>query len=126
MRTVDEIADDISLGIIRLDEAVAELADANRVDDLAELVERRISLPRGDAVACFCARTELPVALMCRALGMTLNGYSAILRMRRRAHLSTEAVPAALLSAYSGVPRPTLEELQGRLMTASESGDQPG
>lgn len=122
MRTLDEIADDISLGIMRLDEAVTELADANRLDELAELLERRIALPRNEALASLSDRAELPAALVCRAAGLSLNGYSAVLRMRRRASRDGGAVPGALLSAYPGIPRPTLEELQRQLRAKSGRG----
>jgi hypothetical protein len=115
VRTLAEITDDIALGIMRLDEAVTELADANRLDGLAELMERRIALPRGKALTTLQARAELPAALMCRTAGLSLNGYSAVLRMRRRVRRDGETVPAALLSAYPEIPRPTLEELQRQL-----------
>ena len=115
MRTLAEIADDVSLGIVRLDEAVTELADANRLDDLAELLERRIALPRRVARATLEAPAELPAALVCRAAGLSANGYSAVLRMRWRVRREKEAVPTALLSAYAGIPRPTLEELLHQL-----------
>lgn len=120
VRTLAEIADDISLGITRLDEAVTELADASRLEDLAELLERRIAFARSDALTCLTAREELPAALICRAAGMNLNGYSAVLRMRRRICPEAEVVPAALLSAYAGIPRPTLEELQRRVLVLTD------
>jgi hypothetical protein len=122
VRTLAEIADDIALGITPLDEAVTELADANRLDDLAELLERRIALPREEGMASLSDRAELPAALLCRAAGLGLNGYSAVLRMRRRVRRDASVVPGALLSAYSGIPRPTLEELQRHLAAkAAES-----
>jgi len=120
VRTLAEIADDVSLGIVRLDEAVTELADANRLDDLAELLERRVALPRRAALASLEATAELPAALVCRTAGLSANGYSAVLRMRWRVRREKEAVPTALLSAYAGIPRPTLEELQRQLSAVSD------
>ena len=115
VRTLAEIMDDISLGLLRLDEAVTELADDDRLDDIANLVEWRVALPRSEAFASLTDAAELPTALVCRTAGLSANGYSAVLRMRRRMRCGVDPVPAPLLGAYADMPRPSLEELRTQL-----------
>ena len=62
---------------------------------------------------------------MCRAAGLKLDSFSALLRMRRRYHRGTESAPAQALSLFSELSRAAAEKrlaamLPGRRQAASE------
>jgi hypothetical protein len=114
-RSLDQIRDDLALGAVRLDEAVIELADANRVEDVAALLVARVSLAPEDAALSLEGAPERPAALLCRAAGLGINGYSAVLRMRCRNRQTAFSASGALLSAYLALPRPSPTELAAQL-----------
>jgi hypothetical protein len=124
VRALNDIIDDISLGILCLDEAVTELADDDRLDDIAALIEWRVALPRDEAFASLTDSNELPTALVCKTAGLSANGYSAVLRMRRRLRRDLESVPAPLLGAYPEIPRPRVDELRRQLPALLVPGSQ--
>lgn len=111
-----------ALGADERDERVIHLADADLAEDLAAMAGQTVGLTDREALALLLARAELPAALLCRALGMTADGYSAVLRMRHRRRRDGRTLPSALLSAYGGIVRPTTEELRRQVAAL---GDQP-
>jgi hypothetical protein len=102
-RSLDVLMDQIARGLINLDEAVTALADADAAPDVAKLLAERVDLRANTIVRALCALAEEPAALLCRAAGMKVNGYSAIMRMRRR-RLRSQRSPAELLERYQQIP----------------------
>jgi hypothetical protein len=99
-RPLIQIKEDMLLGALRLDDAIIELADEDRVEDIVRVLSVRAGLASDDALRLFIGVSERPAALFCRMAGVGLNGYSAVLRMRRRARKGAQEEPAALLNAY--------------------------
>ena len=97
-----------------LDDAVTELADRARRAEIAELLAVRLGFENARVVAALAAPQEEPLALLCRAAGLSLNGYSAVLRMRWRKRRDRAASPAALLEAYGSLAKLTIGELAAR------------
>ncbi|HEX2217081.1 MAG TPA: hypothetical protein VHG27_10390 [Xanthobacteraceae bacterium] len=124
-RALADIEDEVALGAARIDDAAIELADADRVGELAALLASRLSIPQVDTVRILGGRPEQPVALLCRGAGLSLNGYSAVLRMRCRQRASRLAGPEALLHDYLKLARLPARELSNRLqaeLTLEDSG----
>ena len=109
-RSLDVLMDQIARGLINLDEAVAALADADAAPDVAKLLADRVGLRANTIVRALCASAEEPAALLCRAAGLRVNGYSAIMRMRRR-RLRSQGSPAELLERYQQVPQETAQRV---------------
>lgn len=115
---MDRLLTDIADGMIRFEDAVTQLADAGREADIATLIAPRLALRSDFVVQLLGARAEQPIALVCRAAGLSPNGYSAILRMRRRKRPNRDVPATVLLAAYREVPRLAPIELP-RHLTAS-------
>lgn len=98
-RSLSTLKDQLRLGLILIDEAITELADQDRADDIAALITARLRFEPSDVSDILLAGPEAPTALLCKAAGVKLNGFSAILRMRHRRGLET-GEPAAQLRAY--------------------------
>ena len=124
-RPLADIENDLALAALRLDDAVVELADGGRVTDIAVLLAARIAMSVEEALRVLEAVPERPAALLCRAAGVSLNGYSALLRMRRRNDVNPLTEPTALMNAYLVLTRPSASELPGELEAgrASPQGD---
>ena len=97
-------------GLLALDEALVELADANCVVTIAAVVAERIRT-QPDVVARFLdAESDEQISVICRAAGFSLNGFSAVLRMRRRRnHGSRSAIEA--LAYFSSLNRASAERI---------------
>jgi len=97
-------------GLLALDEALVELADANCVVTIAAVVAERIHV-QPDVVARFLdANSDEQISVICRAAGFSLNGFSAVLRMRRRRnHGSRNATEA--LAYFSSLNRASAERI---------------
>ena len=102
---------DLADGAVTLDEAVIRLADADRDRDIAALIGTRLSVEADIVARALTAHWQEAAAMLCRTAGLGANGYSAVLRMRRRAGRILDASPAALLAAYVQRPRASREEL---------------
>jgi hypothetical protein len=102
---------DLADGAVTLDEAVIRLADAGRDRDIAALIGKRLSVEADIVARALTARWQEAAAMLCRTAGLGANGYSAVLRMRRRAGRILDASPAALLAAYLQRPRASPAEL---------------
>ena len=97
-------------GLLALDEALAELADANCVLTIAAVVAERIRV-QPDVVARFLdAESDEQISVVCRAAGFSLNGFSAVLRMRRRRHHGSRGATEAL-AYFSSLNRASAERI---------------
>jgi hypothetical protein len=97
-------------GLLALDEALAELADANCVITIAAVVAERIRV-QPDVVARFLdADSDEPISVICRAGGFSLNGFSAVLRMRRRRSRGSLSAAEAL-AYFSSLNRASAERI---------------
>ena len=104
-------------GTVTLDDAVIRLADADSERDIAVLIGARLSIEQDVIVRALAAHWQEAAAMLCRTAGIGTNGYSAVLRMRRRAGRTLDASPAALLAAYLQRRKASREELTELLHT---------
>ena len=82
-----------------------QLADGDRVSDLAVLLCRRTAVkPRGFVRNLF-APDEAPLMKMCRAAGLDLESFSAVLRLRRRRHRFSAGAISEILRSYQALHR---------------------
>ena len=93
------VLDGVTDGLVLLDDAAIKLADADAVEAVAELLSPRIDLPPDRVVRAIEAPSEAALTVICRAAGLNVNGFSAILRMRRR-RLPSDVSPAEVLAAF--------------------------
>ena len=108
-------------GLLALDDALAELADADCTAAIAGLIAERVKL-RVDIVShALDAQTDEPISVMCRVAGFRINSYSALLRMRRRQNRGTESAPAYALTFFSDLSPASAERLLQRM--ALEPGE---
>jgi len=97
-------------GLLALDETLAELTDANCIVTIAAVIAERVRL-RADIVAqALDAESDEPISVMCRAAGFSLNGFSALLRMRRRRNHGSRSAADAL-AFFSGLQRASAERI---------------
>jgi len=78
------VLDQVREGLVLLDDAVVELADADAVLGLAGLIAQRLGLEPEDVFRAIAAPSEQLLTILCRAAGLNINGFSAVLRMRCR------------------------------------------
>lgn len=97
-------------GLLALDEALAELADANCVVTIAAVIAERIRLQPDMVARALDAESDEPISVMCRASGFSLNGFSALLRMRRRRNHGTRSATQAL-AFFSGLNRASADRI---------------
>jgi uncharacterized protein (DUF2336 family) len=110
-RSLDVLMDSIARGMMNLDEAITELADADAAPEVAKLLADRIDLRADTIIRALCAPAEEPAALLCRAAGLRVNGYSAIVRMRRRRRRGSQGPPAEILERYQHMPLETAQRV---------------
>jgi hypothetical protein len=97
-------------GLLALDEALAELADANCIVTIAAVIAERIRLEAGTVALALDTESDEPISVMCRAAGFSLNGFSALLRMRRRRNHGSRSAAEAL-AFFSGLQRASAERI---------------
>ena len=97
-------------GLLALDEALAELADANCVVTIAAVIAERVGLQPDMVARALDAESDEPISVMCRAGGFSLNGFSALLRMRRRRNHGTRSATQAL-AFFSGLNRASADRI---------------
>jgi hypothetical protein len=91
-------------GNLLFGEAVLELADADHLVDLAALIARKLGL-RSDMVVSNLFGPDIePAMLICRAAGLDLNAFSAVLRLRQRRKRAGHGRPGEALRNYLGIP----------------------
>src|SRR5580704_2369872 len=110
-RPLDELTDGIEAGSLRLSDAVIELADADRLTDLAVLVGNRAGVDHHEFVLNLFAADERALMQTCRAAWLDLESFSAILRLRRRRRPFIAADIGRLLRAYQAM---AMAENRGR------------
>lgn len=96
--------------MLALDEALAELADANCIATIAALIAERVRLQADIVAQTLDAASDEPISVMCRAAGFSLNGFSALLRMRRRRNCGSRSAADAL-AFFSGLQRASAERI---------------
>src|SRR5712691_4060715 len=94
------VLDQVTHGYVLLDDAIIALADAGRISCLAMLVAQRIGLSADTVERVLAAQSAEPATLLCRAAGLGVNSYSAVLRMRRRGRQDSGPSPAQALSGF--------------------------
>lgn len=110
-RPLELIMDHVARGLTRLDEAVVELADVDAAPDVAKLIADHVELRADTVTRALCATADAPVALLCRAAGLKINGYSGIVRMRRRRRRGLEHSPEQVLEQYQRIPLETAQRV---------------
>ena len=110
-RSLGVLMNQLDGGLIKLDEAVIELADVDATPDVAKLLAGQVDLRFETVMRAVCAPADDPVALLCRAAGLKMNGYSAIVRMRRRRRRGPDASPAKVLDQYQHIPLETAQRV---------------
>jgi hypothetical protein len=104
LRALPILLDLIDRGDLLFGEAVLALADAGHLVDLAALIGNRLGL-RSDIVVTNLFGAELqPAMTICRAAGLDLDGFSAVLRLRHRRQRNG-GDPGAALRDYLNVSR---------------------
>jgi len=102
-------------GLLAHDEALAEMADADCTVAIAAAIAERVRLRTDLVQRALDAESDEPISVMCRAAGFTMNSYSALLRMRRRANRGAESEPAHALTFFSALSRTSAERQLPRL-----------
>ena len=102
-------------GLLALDEALSELADADCAAAIAAAISERVRLRTDLVQRALDAESDEPITVMCRAAGFKMNSYSALLRMRRRANRGAECAPAHALTFFSALSRTSAEGQLPRL-----------
>ncbi len=100
----------VARGVVGFDDAVIELADADQAFDVARLLGERLSLSGETAMMVLFASSEEAMAIVCRAAGLRVNGFSSVLRLRRRrrqGHHTAFRPPAEALTAFSRIDTDT-------------------
>ena len=110
-RPLELLLDLVDRGVITLDEAVTEIADADGALQVSRLIAGRIDLRPDTVMRALYAASEEPVTVVCRGAGIYLNGFSAVLRMRRRRRRGGDSNPAAALNAFLQLPPETAERV---------------
>lgn len=108
-------------GLLALDEALAELADADCIITIAAVIAERVRLQPDIVSQALEAESDEPISVMCRAAGFSLNGFSALLRMRRRRNRGTRSA-ADSLAFFSGLHRPSAERIVQQMVPRNAGG----
>ena len=110
-RPLEVIIDFVEREVMTLDEAVIELADVDATPDVAKLIADRVDLRADTVTRALCAPADEPVALLCRAAGLRTNGYSAIVRLRRRRRRGCDGSPVKVLEQYQNISLDTAQRV---------------
>lgn len=98
-RPADVLGDLVSRGLLSIDDALTELADADRAVEVATLMAEKLAIGPELVMLVLFSPNEEAMTILCRASGLGINGFSSVLRMRRRRRRSTRP-PAQVLSAF--------------------------
>lgn len=100
-RPLDVILDEVAGEMIRFADAVVELADADRITDLATLVCTRLAVDVPVFVNEMFAPNEVRLFHRCCEAKLDLDALSAMMRLRKRHHpLGAETI-SGMLRAWS-------------------------
>ena len=114
---VEQVAD----GYLLLDDTVIAFADADHIPGLVLLIARRTGLPSSAVEHALAAKSSGPATLLCRAAGLGANGFSAVLRMRRRRLRGESVNPAHVLADFLQTP---MDVAQGAV-TMMKANEEP-
>ena len=104
------VVDQITDGYLLLDDTVVAFADADHTAGIALVIARRTGLAAATVARALAAKSSGPAKLLCRAAGLGANGFSAVLRMRRRRLREEGLNPAHVLADFLQTP---MEVAQG-------------
>jgi hypothetical protein len=102
-------------GLLAAEEALVELADGDCGAAIAALVAERIRLDAALVLRALEAGDDQTISVMCRAAGFKINGYSAVLRMRRRHGRGAGSAPTDALTFFSSLSRASAERIVEQL-----------
>jgi hypothetical protein len=114
------VIEQVSQGYLLLDETAIAFADADHVAGIALLVARRTGLSVAAIERALEAKSSGAVTLVCRAAGLGANGFSAVLRLRRRRLREDGLNPAHVLADFLQTP---MEVAQGVVAMMNDSKD---
>jgi hypothetical protein len=97
-------------GLLAHDEALIELADAGCAPAIADLIAGRVRVRPELVLRALDAPADEEISVMCRAAGLKLDSFSALLRMRRRHNRGTESAPVRALQLFSELSRSAAEK----------------
>lgn len=103
-------------GLLAVDDALTELADADCAAAIAGMIAERVSLAADMVSRALDAESDEAISVICRAAGFRINSYSALLRMRRRRNRGTESAPAYALMFFSDLSPASAERLLPRMV----------
>ena len=103
-------------GLLAHDEVLAELADADCGSAIAAVISERTRLRPELVQRALDADSDETISVMCCAAGFKINGYSALLRMRRRRRRGLDSAPTRSLNFFSVLTRASAERLLPRLV----------
>jgi len=98
------VLEEVTRGYVLLDDAVIAFADADDVAAIAFIVGGRTGLPSTVVERAFKAKSTGPATLVCRAAGLGVNAFSAVLRLRRRRLREDSVNPAHVLADFLQTP----------------------
>jgi len=114
-RTLEVIMDELERGVTKLDDAVVELAELDATPSIAKVISKRVALRADTVTRALLESADEPVALLCRAGGLELGGYTAVVRMRRRRRRGSDSAANKLMAQYREIPLPTAQRVLGFL-----------
>lgn len=114
------VLEEVARGCVPLDDAVTAFADADEVAAVAFLVGSCTGLRSTAVERAFKANSSGPATLVCRAAGLGANGFSAVLRLRRRRLREDRVNPAHVLADFLQTP---MEVAHGAVAMMKESKD---
>jgi uncharacterized protein (DUF2336 family) len=121
-RPLEMLVDHLRRGLIKLDEAVIELAEVDATPDVAKLIADRVELRSDTVLRAMCVPPEEPIALLCRGAGLRINGYAAIVLMRRRRRRGSDSPVEQVLERYQRIPLETAQRVL-RFLKLRESAE---
>jgi hypothetical protein len=104
------VLDRVRRGHVLIEDALTELADADAADGIAGLIAQRLDVDAELIAGVLDAASDEPATALCRAAGLNINVFSAVLRMRRRQRPS-EVRPAEALNAFLHMPMETARDV---------------
>ena len=115
------VLEQVTDGYLLLDDTVIAFADADHIAGIVLLIARRTGLSVATVARALEAKSPGPATLLCRAAGLGANGFSAVLRMRRRRLREEGLNPAHVLADFLQTP---MEVAQGA-MTMMKANEEP-
>lgn len=118
-RPVEVLIELMSRGLVAFNDAVIELADAEAAFSVARLIGGKLELRPDVVMRVLYAEAEKPMTVLCRAAGLTANGFSAVLRMRRRRRRFGPQ-PGEVFTAFAAVAPETAQAFVHGLRVRTE------